>query len=263
VIPIGHRGTIRVALAHDGRGTGTLPAGLPSADEVASGWTKQTQAGVRLDLPPGSPTVALATLRSQLLLDGVDPSADEVEMLVGLGELVRLGEAAGPGAEAVVAAAERLVRAERRSRSLPWTVDAALASAAEVLGAAGWSTAGVDLAKARRRLVAPGPTPVEPPGGLLGVAWAQRRLVVQRPDAVDLFPAPYPAGWLGQPAEAHGVPIGCGHLGVALRWHGARPAVLWGADEPVRLTCSGLDPSWAATAAQGEVLLSAPRPAQG
>jgi hypothetical protein len=92
-----------------------------------------------------------------------------------------------------------------------------------------------------------------------GLAWAQRRILVAGPDGVDLFPAPFPPGWLGQPVETAGVPAGDALVGVALRWHGARPALLWETDAPVRLTCSGLDPAWTGAGARGEALLSPPR----
>jgi hypothetical protein len=45
---------------------------------------------------------------------------------------------------------------------------------------------------------------------------------------------------------------------VALRWHGARPALLWELDgPPVELRCSGLDSSWVGNGARGEALLAA------
>jgi hypothetical protein len=96
-----------------------------------------------------------------------------------------------------------------------------------------------------------------------GLAWAQRRILVAGAGVVDLLPDPFPPAWLGQSVEAHGVPAGEATVGMALRWHGARPALLWEADAPVRLTCSGLDPAWTGSGASGEALLSPPRAAPG
>jgi hypothetical protein len=58
--------------------------------------------------------------------------------------------------------------------------------------------------------------------------------------------------------EAHDVPIGRDRLGFALRWHGARPALLWECSAPRRLVCPRLDPSWATDEARGEALLAPP-----
>jgi hypothetical protein len=260
VVPVGHRSRARVALPHDGRGGGALPGGLPSAEQVANGWVTQTTGAVRLDLPSGAPRVALTTLRAELLLAGPDPG-DDAGLLVGIGELTRLREPATRWVDAVVDAAEALARRWRRQPELPWLVDAALASAAEVLSRAGERRAAGDLAATRRLLPPPEPTPAEPPEGVAGLAWAQRRVVVAGTGALDLFPDPFPPAWLGQPVEGHGLPAGSAVLGVALRWHGARPAVLWEADAAVRLTCSGLDAAWTGSGERGEALLSPPRPA--
>ncbi len=56
---------------------------------------------------------------------------------------------------------------------------------------------------------------------------------------------------------------GFGRLSFAVRWHGARPALLWdlAAPEgagPVLLTCPGLDPTWRSTDPRGEALLAPP-----
>ncbi|HEY5154236.1 MAG TPA: hypothetical protein VIJ47_05845 [Acidimicrobiales bacterium] len=72
-----------------------------------------------------------------------------------------------------------------------------------------------------------------------------------------------PAGWRGQGLEVHDAPTAYGRLSFALRWHGARPALLWDLDlhpgvGPVVLTAPGIDPGWRATEAKGEALLAAP-----
>jgi hypothetical protein len=72
-----------------------------------------------------------------------------------------------------------------------------------------------------------------------------------------------PDEWLGQGYEVHDAPTHFGTMSYAVRWHGARPALLWelvahdGIDA-VRLTAPGLDPRWSTSAPSGEALLSAP-----
>lgn len=78
-----------------------------------------------------------------------------------------------------------------------------------------------------------------------------------------------PDDWLGGDVEVHRAPTWFGTLSYALRWHGARPALLWElvphADHsgPVRLTVPGLDPGWASTEARGEALLAPVVPSSG
>jgi hypothetical protein len=259
VLPVAHGSRVRVALAHDGRRGAGLPAGLPSAEQVARGWLAQTSRGIRLELPRCGPGVALTSLRAALLLEDPDATGDPAGFLVGVAERGRLGDAAAPWLAVVASAAEALVRRHRKAGRLPWEVDAALASARDVLARAGDRRAVDDLAAARRRVPVTEPTPVEPPEGVLGLAWAQRRVVMEQEDGLDVFPRPFPRGWIGQPIEAHGVPAGGTTIALALRWHGARPALLWEAGRGVRLVSSGLDPSWASTDKRGEALLSRAR----
>ena len=95
----------------------------------------------------------------------------------------------------------------------------------------------------------------------MGLAWAERRILVADPDGatLDRLPAPVPRSWAGQPVEAYGIPVGGDPsvtVSVAVRWHGERPAVLWEVAGPaVALTSSGLDPAWSAGGGRGEALL--------
>jgi hypothetical protein len=81
-------------------------------------------------------------------------------------------------------------------------------------------------------------------------------------DVVALAPG-WPDEWLGQDVEVHDAPTANGPLSYAVRWHGARPALLWEASESVRLTAPRLDPSWSTTEARGEALLAPVEPAGG
>ena len=68
-----------------------------------------------------------------------------------------------------------------------------------------------------------------------------------------------PDAWRGQPLEVDDAVLAGGvRLSFAVRWHGERPALLWEATAPVRLSAPGLDPSFAASAVRGEALLAAP-----
>ena len=76
---------------------------------------------------------------------------------------------------------------------------------------------------------------------------------------IDLLPS-FGEQWLGQPIAVHRLPTIGGSLSFALRWHGARPALLWEVetDRSFTLTCSAIDESWSSSEQRGEVLLEAP-----
>jgi hypothetical protein len=80
----------------------------------------------------------------------------------------------------------------------------------------------------------------------------------QRDGHVDLLPG-FRTEWLGQHLAVHDVPLRAGLLSYAVRWHGARPALLWDAPVGVTLRAPALDPDWSSTAAVGEGLLAEPR----
>jgi len=77
--------------------------------------------------------------------------------------------------------------------------------------------------------------------------------------SIDLLPG-FGEDWLGQPVAVLRVPTIGGSLSFALRWHGARPAILWEVegDGPCTLTCSAIDPSWSTNDRRGEALVNAP-----
>lgn len=96
------------------------------------------------------------------------------------------------------------------------------------------------------------------------------RLVREVPGGLVLSPG-IPEGWLGQGWEVHDAPTGAGRLSYAIRWHGARPALLWDLQPheglgPVRLTTPTLDAGWSTEDRSGEALLAPvpvpPRPAR-
>jgi len=109
----------------------------------------------------------------------------------------------------------------------------------------------------------------------LGSAWgvATRDSVADQLDAVvgeSAVGVDLGRGWSatrsGQQMAIHGVPTRWGRVSWALRWHGARPAVLWEleawpdrADEVMpRWQASSIDAEWTGAGRAGEALLAAP-----
>ncbi len=67
----------------------------------------------------------------------------------------------------------------------------------------------------------------------------------------------FPHAWKGGDVEVHGAATRFGRLSFGIRWHGYRPAILWDleSEQPVTITCQGLDPDWSTTEHRGEALL--------
>ena len=136
-LPVGHRATITVGLAHSGAGPSSLPAGLPPDDAVVRGWITRTDVASRLDLPESALVEAVRAARCELLLAGVaDPETEPERHLLGVGELVRLGDLDTRGAaEAVPHVAAAVGATARRRHDLAPSL--ALDAAGVVLAAAG------------------------------------------------------------------------------------------------------------------------------
>jgi hypothetical protein len=129
--------------------------------------------------------------------------------------------------------------------------------------ATGWSQLGWRERRRARRRAAPD----DPWAGLRAIE-ADREparflsalrgvLVRERGDHVDVLPG-FPPDWLGQPLTVSAVPLRAGTLAFAVRWHGARPALLWDAPAGVQLSAPALDPSWSTAEPAGETLLAEP-----
>ena len=95
--------------------------------------------------------------------------------------------------------------------------------------------------------------------GPAAVLRAVRDLLVGGGDdeSIDLV-VELPTEWRGQGVEVHDAPTRAGRVSYAVRWHGARPALLWECERAVRLRAPGLDPAWSTREARGEALLAAP-----
>jgi hypothetical protein len=84
-------------------------------------------------------------------------------------------------------------------------------------------------------------------------------MVSDEGDELVLLPG-FALAWRGGNVEAHDLPTRFGRLSFGIRWHGARPALLWQLDgEPpspsATIRCPRLDPDWSTTEARGETLL--------
>jgi hypothetical protein len=96
------------------------------------------------------------------------------------------------------------------------------------------------------------------------VVAARSLLVNDDSDQLVLLPG-FAASWRGGSLDVHRIPTRHGRLSLAVRWHGARPALLWevevsgsaaSADAAPQLTCPALDPDWSTGEARGETLLA-------
>lgn len=260
-LPVGHRATVRVALPVGRRAVRNVALGsLPPAGQVARGWVTVADRSTRLVLPDTALGEWVIATRCDLLLGGPpDHRDDPTGFLLALGELVRLGERPERWSDDVALAAERVALSLRRQRVLPWDVRPALEAAALVLERAVEARAAADAAAVSARLAADEEAipPWSELDGVRLVAALVRGLVAPTSEGADLFRR-YPSAWYGQGLEVYGAPAHGGTVSVGVRWHGARPALLWEASAPMVLTASHLDPAWRATAARGEALLGVP-----
>jgi hypothetical protein len=256
VLPIGHRATLVIGVAHDGRPAGALPGELPTAAQVVNGWLTVTQRASRLVLPDTALVELVTHERCELLLGALAYADDDpVGFLIGVGELLRMGGDADGWVPEVADAVHRVLRAERG-----WDAAAALDAAARLLTAAGQGRALRDL-QAQRDLVASVALPTIVPDGPRAIAWAERTLAI----GPSLFPYGIPTAWWGQHLEAHDLPTGpASSISFALRWHGERPALLWEtAGDAVTLTAPAAAPGWSSAERAGETLWPAPTAAAG
>jgi hypothetical protein len=92
-------------------------------------------------------------------------------------------------------------------------------------------------------------------GGALGAL--HKMLVREEGRTVEVLPD-FPAEWLGQSLAVHDAPLRRGLASFAVRWHGARPALLWDVPPGSVLRTPALDPGWSSSEAVGEALLGEP-----
>ncbi|MCB0985140.1 MAG: hypothetical protein R2694_01075 [Ilumatobacteraceae bacterium] len=253
-MPVGHRATVTVALRHQSPAAGTLPS-LPPMAGVVRGWTTIIERAGRYLLPDQALCERIAAARSELALAGPDhPDDDPSGFAIGVGQLVRMGEEADPWLPDLAAALETAGRTGPHD----WAFSAALDAAARVFTSVGDTRAVRDVGALR---AAAGPQrgarpATAPDGGARLVAWAELALA----DGPTLLPGGLPADWVGTNFEAYQVPTGpASTVSFAVRWHGARPALLWEQHgRPVDLTAPAVAPAWRTADVKGETLWPAP-----
>jgi hypothetical protein len=254
--PLPHRQTLTVAIAHDGRVGGAVPA-VPSAEQVAAGWAAHCARGMRVETDDDAMAAGFVTARSTIVLDGPDVAGiDAAERLLRSVEWVRLGEPAEPLVDMVASDASIVARDVRDRSHL-----AALRAAREVLRVAGETRAVQDLDAIIERTgsIAGAVTddlasPLDP-AAAAGRWLAARRSEIVADDGARI--ALFPIGVApGRNVAVHDVPLERGRVSAAIRWHGDRPALLWDATGDVTITVPSLDRAFSTDSSSGEALLS-------
>jgi hypothetical protein len=82
-------------------------------------------------------------------------------------------------------------------------------------------------------------------------------LVREERRTIEILPG-FRLAWLGEQLAAHDVPLRRGLCSFAVRWHGARPALLWDVPPGSTVRAPELDPAWSSDEPVGETLLAAP-----
>lgn len=238
VWPLPHRASLRLmvplrvidAMAAD---VALEPGTRPSAADVARGWSAQLSRGARVEVADSALQAAVDGARAALLLlagrESVRPDADTVIAL----------EDWGLDTEATSAWYRLSMRARHRAGRRTCTDDA-------------WSCVQAELR------TAPGGVPAAPAPFLRAL---RDVLILDTDDrrGIDIEVCPgFPPAWLGLAISVHSMPTRRGLVSYALRWHDARPAVLWTAPPGVTLTAPALDPKWSSASPSGEALLAAP-----
>jgi hypothetical protein len=111
-----------------------------------------------------------------------------------------------------------------------------------------WARLGLRERRAARRAAG---------AGALGAVRAALITEDERDRSVAAFPG-FRTAWLGQSLAVHDAPMRVGRCSFAVRWHGARPALLWDVPDGVTVRAPSLDPSFVGTTARGETLLAEP-----
>jgi hypothetical protein len=243
MFPIGHRATVVVARPHGI--AAALPESVVTSDQVARGWLAQTQRASRLQLPDVAMVERVTAARCELLLNGPGETDDPSTLLLGIAELVRMGEAPSTWVPEIATQLELIARS-----GAPLHDDVRNA-AARVLHAGGERRAVNDVRKMRTAPTEPSPDSI--PSAMNRVpSWVERQLVTSDEATAQLMPHSFPSSWLGVDFEVHGLAVGLASLlSFAIRWHGERPAVLWDQTGPaMQLTHE----SWTTGQSSGEAL---------
>ena len=259
-LPLGHKATVRIGLSHASPEQGRLPDDTPNHQQVVRGWETACDVASRLNLPDHTVVGRISAVRSNLLL-GIDTEGAAID-------LVRLGQTHHDSILEVVNTVQARLKDEKRSRTLRWDTPHVLSTAARACVLLGDDTAAGDIGAAWLR-IADRPVaelPVDVPEGLQSIAWAESLLATASPSGgvCTVVPHGIPETWWGASFDCRGLTADPFRtVSYAVRWHGARPALLWETDGPAGLviTAGGDNAGWHTTDASGETLLAAPAPA--
>lgn len=214
--PVAHRTTLRMVVTSAKAPTPLDPRDLPGAEQAATGWRRQLDRGMQVQLPDRPLEARLRAARAEVLLRGQAARPDPL--------VVAALEDWGFDAEAHEAWRRLGTRDRRRAASRPpattWAaLEAVTDAAALLLGA--------------RRLLVDDP----------------------RRGGPVMLCVDHPESWRGQPVEVRNAPVAGGVVSYAVRWHGPRPALLWDAPPGVSVRAPALDPDWESGPSTGESLL--------
>ena len=254
VVPVGHKSTARAGLLHSQPHVGRLPDDTPTYQQVVRGWETACDVAGRITLPDHTIVAGVARMRSDMLLGvGTDDAAIE---------LVRLGEIHRDSILDVVDAVQRRLKDEKRAKVLHWSTQHVLLTAATACVKLGDETAAGDIGASWLRM-ADRPQqelPAEMPEGLAGIAWIEAILASGSPSggACEILKHGIPEPWWGASFDVRALPADpYRSVSYAVRWHGARPALLWEIEGTPGIVLSHRD--WHTTDSSGEGLLPAPQ----
>ena len=260
-VPLGHRGTTRIGLLHSRPHTGRLPDDVPRAPAVVRGWETAAEVPSRMVLPDHALSSRIVEARTQLLLDS-DLSGVSSHLVV---ERLRLGEVGLEWELDLSRIAEQVVASQRRNSQVTWDAPWLLTNIAAIARRLGDDVLADDVTAAMLRFadrdVEDVPRMVEDPATV--IAWTEAMLV--RPSLAGgqctLFPHGIPRTWWGQSFEWHRITADPTRtVSAAVRWHGARPALLWETSGPAGLVIDSAvaEDVWHTTLPTGETLLPEP-----
>lgn len=254
VLPVGHKSTTRVALGHVSPQAGRLPDDIATYQQVVRGWETACDTAGRITVPDHTIVAGVARLRSDMLL-GV--GFDDSHAI----ELVRMGETHPDSILHVVDSVQQRLKEEKRAKILRWSTKRMLLTAAWACVKLGDETAAGDIGAAWLRL-ADRPVeelPNEMPAGLDSIAWIEELLASGSPSGGEcgILSHGIPEPWWGASFDVRHLPADPFRtVSYAVRWHGARPAVLWEINGAPGIVLTHGD--WYTADASGETLLEAP-----
>ncbi len=269
-VPLGHRGITRIGLLHSRPHTGRLPDDVPRAPAVVRGWETAAEVPSRLVLPDHALSSHIVETRTQLLLNDQLLKDQLLKDLIDLSphlvvERMRLGETGNEWEMDLSRVAEDVVTSQRRRSHVSWDTPWLLTNIAAVARRLGDEMLADDVAAAMLRLADRDieDVPQASSDRATSIAWAESTLV--RPSLAGgrctLFPGGVPRTWWGQSFEWHRIAADATRtVSAAVRWHGARPALLWETSGPAGLVIdsAAAEPSWHTTLPSGETLLLEP-----